>query len=74
MIFVTGGTGFIGKALVRHLVESGYAVRLLIRPSAASPDLPRGLPVEVAVSSISDVRGLQAAMVGIEAVFHLAGG
>ena len=74
MIFITGGTGFIGKALVRHLVEAGYPVRLLIRPSTTSPDLPRGLPVEVAVSSFSDVRGLRAAMVGVDTVFHLAGG
>jgi nucleoside-diphosphate-sugar epimerase len=32
MILVTGGTGFIGRALVRHLAETGRDVRLLIRP------------------------------------------
>jgi NADH dehydrogenase len=74
MILVTGGTGFIGKALIRHLVEMGYPVRTLIRPSRQSPSLPRGVPVEIAVSSLTDERGLRAAMVGIDTIFHLAGG
>lgn len=73
MILVTGGTGFIGKALIRGLVESGYPVRTLIRPSTRSPDLPRGVGVEVAVSSLNDARGLRAAMVGVDTVYHLAG-
>ena len=72
MILVTGGTGFVGRALVRHLLENGYPVRMLIRPSKHSPALPRGVPVEVAVSSLSDARGLQSAMVGVDTVFHLA--
>lgn len=74
MILVTGGTGFVGKALIRHLVEAGYPVRTLIRPSSKSPSLPRGVAVDVAVSSLNDERGLRAAMVGVDTVFHLAGG
>lgn len=74
MILVTGGTGFIGKALIRHLVELGHPVRTLLRPSPRSPALPRGVPVEVAVSSLTDERGLRAAMVGVDTIFHLASG
>jgi uncharacterized protein YbjT (DUF2867 family) len=74
MILVTGGTGFIGKALIRHLVELGYPVRTLLRPSPRSPDLPHGVPVDITVSSLSDARGLRAAMRGIDTVFHLASG
>ena len=74
MILVTGGTGFIGKALIRHLVELGHSVRTLIRPSPRSPNLPRSVPVDVAVSSLNDERGLRAAMVGIDTIFHLASG
>jgi uncharacterized protein YbjT (DUF2867 family) len=73
MILVTGGSGFIGKALVRHLTEAGYPVRLLIRPSKRSPDLPKGVPVEVAVSNLTDTRGVRSAMVGVDTVYHLAG-
>ena len=74
MILVTGGTGFIGKALLRHLVEAGYPVRTLIRPSKNSPSLPKGVPVEVAVSGLTDERGLRGAMVGVNTVYHLASG
>jgi uncharacterized protein YbjT (DUF2867 family) len=74
MILVTGGTGFIGKALIRHLVELGHPVRTLIRPAQRTPGLPRGVPVNVAVSSLSDERGLRAAMVGVDTIYHLAGG
>ena len=74
MILVTGGTGFIGQALVRQLAEAGHPVRVLIRASPRSPNLPRGVPVEVTVSALDDVRGLRAAMVGVDTVYHLAGG
>jgi len=73
MILITGGTGFIGKALVRHLTEAGKPVRLLIRPSRQSPDLPRGVPVEVTVANLSDARSLRAALVDVDIVYHLAG-
>jgi NADH dehydrogenase len=73
MILITGGTGFIGQALIRHLVEARQPVRTLIRPSPRSPNLPRGVPVEVAVSTLQDERSLQAAMVGVDTVYHLAG-
>jgi NADH dehydrogenase len=72
MILVSGGTGFIGRNLVSALVESGQQVRILLRPSSVSPNIPRGISVEVAVSSFSDFRGLRAAMKGVDIVFHLA--
>ncbi|MQC26069.1 MAG: NAD-dependent epimerase/dehydratase family protein [Chloroflexi bacterium] len=73
MILVTGGTGFIGQSLIRRLVEEGHAVRTLMRPSPISPKLPYGVPVEAAISSIDDERGLRAALVGVDTVYHLAG-
>jgi nucleoside-diphosphate-sugar epimerase len=73
MILVTGGTGFIGQVLIRHLVSMGYQVRTLLRPSQQSPNLPVGVAVEAIVCSLKDERGLRAAMRDVEAVFHLAG-
>ncbi len=73
MILVTGGTGFIGKVLVRQLTEAGYPVRLLIRPAKQSPKLPKGVPVEVAVSNLTDARSLRSAMMDVDVVYHLAG-
>lgn len=73
MILVTGGTGFVGRTLIRQLVENGQQVRTLIRPSPSSPNLPRGVQVEVAVAGLNDERGLRAALRGVDIVYHLAG-
>jgi uncharacterized protein YbjT (DUF2867 family) len=72
MILVTGATGFIGRTLVRQLSTIGYPLRALIRASPRTPRLPKGVPIEVAVVSLSDTRGLRAAMRDVETVFHLA--
>ncbi len=73
MILVTGATGFIGRALIRHLFETGRQVRVLIRPSRRSPRLPKGVPVEVAVVSLSDERAIRAALKDVDVILHLAG-
>jgi uncharacterized protein YbjT (DUF2867 family) len=73
MILVTGGTGFIGRTLIRQLVSMGRSVRTLLRPSQTTPNLPAGIPVEVAVCGLTDERSLRAAMKDVEIVFHLAG-
>lgn len=72
MILVTGGTGFIGSAVLNHLTSKGENVRLLIHPGLNSPRLPKGIAVETALCSFSDERGLLAAMKGIDIIFHLA--
>lgn len=73
VILVTGGTGFIGRNLVKSLVDSGQEVRILLKPSSESPRFPRGIPVEVAISSLHDSQGMKAALKGIKEVYHLAG-
>ena len=72
MVLVTGGTGFIGSALVRRLTTAGEKVRILLHPSSSSPRLPKGIALETALCSLNDERGLLAAMKGIEIVYHLA--
>jgi len=73
MIFVTGGTGFIGETLVRQLVAAGKPVRILLKPSPQSPKIPKGVSLDVAVSSLLDERSLRSAMKGVDVIFHLAG-
>lgn len=72
MILVTGATGFIGRALVRQLSDTGQEVRVLLRPSPRSPRLPKGVPVEVSVVSLNDARGVRAALRGVDQIIHLA--
>ncbi len=72
MILITGATGFIGRALVRQFSETGQQVRVLLRSSPKSPRLPKGVPVEVAVVSLNDERGIRAALRGVDQIYHLA--
>jgi uncharacterized protein YbjT (DUF2867 family) len=72
MLLVTGATGFVGRHLLARLAESGYEVRVLLRPSPKNPRIPRGVSTQAAVASLSDPRGLRAAMVGVDRVVHLA--
>jgi NADH dehydrogenase len=72
MILITGGTGFIGNILIRQLSSLGYPIKLLIRPSNSSPSLPTGIPLDVAISSLTDTKGLRAAMKGVDIIYHLA--
>jgi NADH dehydrogenase len=71
-ILLTGATGFIGKALTRHFFETDYQIRVLINPAGKSPDLPKGIPVEAAVAGLNDLRGMRAALVDVDIVYHLA--
>ncbi|HKJ26806.1 MAG TPA: NmrA family NAD(P)-binding protein, partial [Anaerolineales bacterium] len=58
---------------IRHLLQEGYQVRTLLRPSRMTPELPKGLPVEVALSSIQDERSLRVAVAGVDTIYHLVG-
>ena len=65
---VTGGTGFIGGAVVAELLAAGREVRVLAR----SPGSLAGLPVEVARGDLRDPASLIAAVQGCRRVFHVA--
>ena len=69
-ILVIGGTGFIGRRLTETLVERGHDVRVLSRGSN-NPFSHLGASVEIASASLKDTDGLQDAMKGIKAVYHL---
>jgi dihydroflavonol-4-reductase len=70
---VTGGSGFVGSAVVRALIERGCVVRALVREHSDRRNLS-GLPadIEFAVGSLEDPASLRAALVGCRALFHVA--
>ena len=69
---VIGGTGFIGKRLVRALIASGAKVRVLTRNEKAARVELDGLPVEVVSGSHGDASTLATALRGIDVIYHLA--
>ncbi len=73
-ILVTGGTGFIGSALVRALVGRGDQVRSLDNDSRGSRDALKDLAgkVEFQVGDIRDYSAVAKASRGMDIVCHLA--
>ncbi len=72
-VLVIGGTGFIGRSLVRRLVEEGYGVRVLARDPSSASDLAE-LGVELFRGNFLNQDSIREALRGIEQVFHLARG
>jgi dihydroflavonol-4-reductase len=70
-VLVTGGTGFVGAAVVRELVETGADVRVLARPTSDRRALA-GLPVEIATGDLTEPATLRPALRGIETLYHAA--
>lgn len=71
IIAVTGGTGFIGKALVKQLVRYGQRVRLILRRESQLGELS-SLPLETIEADLSNLNSLIQALEGCSQLFHLA--
>lgn len=71
---VTGGTGFIGSALVRMLIQQGHTVRVLDDNSRGSRGRLHDLldDIEFIQHDIREPDGVERACRGMEAVCHLA--
>ena len=70
-VCVTGGTGFVGGALVKRLLAEGKEVRALARPSGRADELER-LGAEVVRGDLSDAAALERAVADAEVVYHAA--
>lgn len=69
-VFLTGGSGFLGGALLAGLIERGDAVTALARSDAAAAALSGA---DVARGDTLDEDALVAGMRGCELVYHVAG-
>ncbi len=72
MIFVTGGTGFLGRHLLPKLCQSGFELRVLTRTPSKHPWLNTYPNVEVIQGDVATGEGLSA-IEGCDFVIHAAG-
>lgn len=71
-VFLTGGTGFVGRELLRQLVSAGHVVRALVREGSESK-LAVLESVEVFTGDLAEPSSLVDALAGCDAVIHLVG-
>lgn len=69
--FVTGGSGFVGRELIRALVAAGHGVRAIAR-SEKSEAAVRAAGAESVRGDLDDVAALQKGMQGCDWIFHSA--
>jgi nucleoside-diphosphate-sugar epimerase len=70
-ICVTGGTGFLGKFLVRDLLAKGESVRVLARRSRRADELARA-GAKIVVGDLSNPESIAQAVSAADTVYHLA--
>ena len=62
---VTGGAGFLGRQVARHLAATGFEVSIFDRMDAADPDIP------TIVGDLVDAEAVRAAVDGHDVVCHI---
>jgi len=70
-ILVTGAGGFIGKPLVRQLLDRGWNVKAMVRKTGSVP-FPPHEELRVVYADIRDLGSLMAALKDVDVVVHLA--
>ena len=77
-IIVTGGAGFIGSHLLRHLLDKQQTERVVVFDNFSSGqqrylvDLQNDARLEVVQADLKDLEAVKTAMKDCETVFHLA--
>jgi nucleoside-diphosphate-sugar epimerase len=71
---VTGGTGFLGAALVQKLVRAGHEVRVLDNNWRGNPRRLAGIEqrVDLQIGDIRDLEAVRRAVEGVDCVVHMS--
>ena len=72
-ILLIGGTGFIGSAIARHLVDAGHRVRLATRHRERAKHLLTLPTAEVVEGNVHDPATLASLMQGQQAIISMVG-
>lgn len=71
-VFVTGGTGFVGREILGQLLSAGHEVRALVR-DGSQDKLSGHQNLETHIGDVTDAASLVGALDGCDAVIHLVG-
>jgi nucleoside-diphosphate-sugar epimerase len=70
-VFVTGATGFIGRAVCAKMLKSGWKVKAAVRKGSVLPVLPDGVET-VVFAPLEECRSSAQDFYGVDTVIHLA--
>lgn len=70
-IFITGGSGYIGSAVIPLLTDAGHSVLALARSQESAAKLAANKNVEVVEGDLTDIDVLKSAASKSDAVIHL---
>ena len=70
-IAITGGTGFLGRYIIRHLAGAGHQLRCWHRPTSDRSGLDKW-SIEWLAGSLGDATATGALVRGVDAVVHSA--
>lgn len=71
-ILVVGGTGTLGRQVVRRALDEGYEVRCIVRPRQNPADFLRDWGAITVQADLTDPSSLPATLVGVSAVVDCA--
>lgn len=72
-IALTGGSGFIGRYMIRGLAAAGHELRVLSRPTSTNTvEIPPGAKVELHRGDLTDKASLAGFLKGIDLLIHIA--
>lgn len=71
-IFITGGTGFIGRKLIERLSLGDEALHLLVRSQSSLTDLETNEKIHFFYGDVTDGNSVLEGMKGCDKVYHLA--
>ena len=70
-VFLTGGSGFVGRAIVQELIKKGFEVKALVRPSYVPGHLRRP-EIHPVFGDLWELDWLEKALEGVDFVVHAA--
>jgi NADH dehydrogenase len=73
IVAVTGGTGFVGREIIRQLLANGYHVKALVRSEASKRKLPAHPELECIIGDPCHSEDVLKILEGAGALIHLVG-